>query len=313
MNEASALHRRYLEDGHLQSLEVQGAVSPVIISGNGLTEQMVNEQLVQYITGSHILTNASDFSLYADYPIDEYAAIYDLLVKKEGNINQLQPGVIILNFTRKEELLDHLELLLDSNPLLNPIYIIAHREELKPEILQEFLNYQLHFNTLTYKGLTSEEFCKLLEINLKNAYRNIELVIKMQEELSKQNSHEDSKSIKLPGKGTVKINPRLLIDIDERDILITKNDGQRQKANLSTQEYNLLKFLVEGNGQVFSRDELYDAIWKYEGCAGSGNLVEVAIRRLRVKIEEDSSQPTHILTVRGAGYRFIANSSSKKD
>jgi DNA-binding response OmpR family regulator len=57
--------------------------------------------------------------------------------------------------------------------------------------------------------------------------------------------------------------------------------------------------------QPISKDELFKAVWGYEEAGGT-NLVEVAVRRLREKIEENPSQPNYLRTVRGAGYKFDA-------
>lgn len=72
---------------------------------------------------------------------------------------------------------------------------------------------------------------------------------------------------------------------------------------LSPLELELLHFLMSNPGKVFDRELLLHEVWGYE-YFGKTNLVDVAIRRLREKIEHDPSTPDHILTVRGQGYRF---------
>ena len=52
-----------------------------------------------------------------------------------------------------------------------------------------------------------------------------------------------------------------------------------------------------------SKQDLFRNVWGYD-MAGGTNLVEVAVRRLREKIEKDASSPEYLLTVRGAGYKF---------
>jgi DNA-binding response OmpR family regulator len=68
-------------------------------------------------------------------------------------------------------------------------------------------------------------------------------------------------------------------------------------------EFDLLLFLVRHPGQVFSRDQLMDAVWQYSFYTDT-STVTVHVRRLRTKIEADPSQPRWIQTVWGVGYRF---------
>ncbi len=73
--------------------------------------------------------------------------------------------------------------------------------------------------------------------------------------------------------------------------------------DLSPREFELLAFLVKNRGQVFSRDHLLEKVWGYD-YAGDTRTVDVHIRWLRQKIEDDPSHPAHLLTVRGVGYKF---------
>jgi two-component system response regulator RegX3 len=57
-------------------------------------------------------------------------------------------------------------------------------------------------------------------------------------------------------------------------------------------------------GQALTRNQLLDAVWGYSADIENERTVNVHIRRLREKIEPDPSQPTHILTIPGIGYRF---------
>ena len=62
--------------------------------------------------------------------------------------------------------------------------------------------------------------------------------------------------------------------------------------------------LMVNAGKAMSKSELFFEVWGYEFIGGT-NLVEVTVRRVREKIEPDPSQPVYLLTVRGAGYRFV--------
>jgi two-component system, OmpR family, response regulator MtrA len=71
---------------------------------------------------------------------------------------------------------------------------------------------------------------------------------------------------------------------------------------LTRTEFDLLIELVRHAGQVLSRDVLLDRVWGYD-YLGDSRLVDVAIQRLRAKIETDPAAPELVLTVRGAGYK----------
>ena len=77
---------------------------------------------------------------------------------------------------------------------------------------------------------------------------------------------------------------------DGRDIPLTRT------------EFDLLADLARHPGQVLARDTLLDRIWGYD-YLGDSRLVDVAVGRLRAKVEADPAAPELILTVRGAGYK----------
>ena len=72
---------------------------------------------------------------------------------------------------------------------------------------------------------------------------------------------------------------------------------------LTAREFDLLLYLARHAGQVFSRDQLRDAVWDYD-FAGDTGTVTVHMRRLREKVEEDPSRPRYLKTVWGVGYKF---------
>jgi len=75
---------------------------------------------------------------------------------------------------------------------------------------------------------------------------------------------------------------------------------------LTHREYELIKFLATSNSQVFSREHLLERVWGYE-YFGDVRTVDVTIRRLRAKVEENPESPKYILTKRGVGYYFKAD------
>lgn len=76
-----------------------------------------------------------------------------------------------------------------------------------------------------------------------------------------------------------------------------------EEVRLTKTEFKLLCELAASPDKVFSRELLLDRVWGY-GYFGDGRLVDVHIRRLRTKIEPDPANPTHVVTVRGLGYRL---------
>ena len=72
---------------------------------------------------------------------------------------------------------------------------------------------------------------------------------------------------------------------------------------LTKTEFRLLCELAHDPNGVFSREVLLDKVWGH-GYFGDGRLVDVHIRRLRMKVEVDPAKPTHVVTVRGLGYRL---------
>jgi DNA-binding response OmpR family regulator len=105
-------------------------------------------------------------------------------------------------------------------------------------------------------------------------------------------------------KKTVWTHKDLVLDLDKRRVSL----GGRG-ISLTAHEYNLLKALMTRPGRVFSRAELLDRLYP-DGEEVIDRVIDVHIGKLRQKIEEDSSQPSFILTVRGIGYQFAEESDS---
>ncbi|MDQ3249328.1 MAG: response regulator transcription factor [Chloroflexota bacterium] len=83
-------------------------------------------------------------------------------------------------------------------------------------------------------------------------------------------------------------------------------------VHLTPTEYQLLRHLMSMPDRPVSKEDLFQTVWGYD-LAGGTNLVEVAVRRLREKIEQDPSQPNYLLTVRGAGYKFNTQHVSERE
>ena len=77
------------------------------------------------------------------------------------------------------------------------------------------------------------------------------------------------------------------------------------ELDISSREFQILKILITHEGEVMSRDQILDEIWGYDDFP-TERAIDTHIARLRQKLEDDPSQPKHILTVYGAGYKFQA-------
>ena len=90
------------------------------------------------------------------------------------------------------------------------------------------------------------------------------------------------------------------IAINYLDRKVTRNS---EEINLTSKEFDLLFLLMDNPNKVFSREVLLEKVWKYEHF-GDLRTVDVHIRKLREKIEDNSSNPVHIMTKWGEGYYF---------
>lgn len=101
------------------------------------------------------------------------------------------------------------------------------------------------------------------------------------------------------GDGTRLDRGRILIDTG---LLIAFKDGKA--LDLTQREFELLKFMAEQPEKVFSRESLMENVWHFESYVGDVRAVDVAVRRLREKVEDDPANPKFIITRRGLGYLF---------
>lgn len=91
------------------------------------------------------------------------------------------------------------------------------------------------------------------------------------------------------------------ITLDKNTCKVYKNG---EEISVSSAEYRLLLYLMENQGQILSKEQILTHIWDYNGKFVDRNIVSVNIRRLRMKIETDSTNPEYIKTVHGLGYIF---------
>jgi len=101
----------------------------------------------------------------------------------------------------------------------------------------------------------------------------------------------------IPEKNELKSGP---FRVDLYSQKVYKND---KEIELTPKEYQLITLFIQNPGKLFSRNELLDRVWGSD-FIGDLKIIDVNIRRLRKRIEEDPSKPKYIETVWGAGYRW---------
>ena len=93
----------------------------------------------------------------------------------------------------------------------------------------------------------------------------------------------------------------IALNLQTREVL--KNG---EKLDFTLKEFEVLKLLIKNKGKILTREILLDKIWGYE-YVGETRTVDVHIRHIRKKIEEDDKNPIYIQTIRGVGYKFIGD------
>ena len=92
----------------------------------------------------------------------------------------------------------------------------------------------------------------------------------------------------------------VVLDPDRHEVTI-----RGEPVNLPLKEFELLELLLDNAGRVLTRDVLIDRVWGHD-YVGDTKTLDVHVKRLRAKVEEDPSSPTRIITIRGLGYKYDA-------
>ena len=91
------------------------------------------------------------------------------------------------------------------------------------------------------------------------------------------------------------------VEVDMERLQVTR---QGKTVDLTPTEFRLLHYLANNPNRPFSRNQLIDHVWGYTSDIGNDRTVDVHIRHLREKLEEDPANPRWLVTVRGVGYKF---------
>lgn len=123
-------------------------------------------------------------------------------------------------------------------------------------------------------------------------FNPIELILRVKALLRRSNEDEITESSNIITSGILQL-----------DLYSQTAYKDNMEISLTPKEYLLMKLFMENQGKAFTRDELLNIVWGYD-FVGDAKIVDVNIRRLRAKIEEDSSNPAYLETVWGTGYRW---------
>ncbi len=97
--------------------------------------------------------------------------------------------------------------------------------------------------------------------------------------------------------GVIEVGP-VRMDVQRHTVSVGGGD-----VTLPLKEFDLLEYLLRNSGRVLTRSQLIDRVWGAD-YVGDTKTLDVHVKRLRSKVEPDSSQPRHLITVRGLGYKF---------
>ena len=158
----------------------------------------------------------------------------------------------------------------------------------KDNEVDKILGLELGADDYVTKPFSIRELIARIKANLRKA------------EITIDNKNENSTIAKDRKKeNIIEVGP-LLLDIERFEVYVNVKN-----VDLTLREFEVLKFLATEPGQVISREELLEKVWGYE-YYGDIRTVDVTVRRIREKIEKDTSNPKILMTKRSVGY-YIAN------
>ncbi|MDR5587797.1 MULTISPECIES: response regulator transcription factor [Clostridium] len=203
--------------------------------------------------------------------------IYTAKTLKEGlaEFKRVKPELVILDIMLPDG--DGYEICKDIRSTSNvPILFLSA----KTEELDKILGFAIGGDDYITKPFSPKEVAFRVKAHLRRAsYVN-------------ENSNELNNEEKI-----IKFGPYVL---NESRAELMKND---KVIELTAKELKILSLLAHNQNQIISKEKLWDKVWG-EDYFGFDNTIMVHIRKLREKIEDDSSNPKYILTVRGLGYKL---------
>jgi two-component system response regulator RegX3 len=123
-------------------------------------------------------------------------------------------------------------------------------------------------------------------------YRLRELVARMRAALRRARREDEP-----PREATLEVGD-VRLDAAEHEVFL-----RGERLNLPLKEFELLHLLLDNAGRVLTRDTLIDRVWGHD-YVGDTKTLDVHVKRLRARIEDDPTNPRRIVTIRGLGYKF---------
>ena len=234
--------------------------------------------------------------------VDDEQSIIDVLVynlKKEGyETIEATDGITAVNMALEEKpdlmLLDIMLPKLDGlsvckrvkNYLNIPILMLTAKDA----EIDKIVGLELGADDYITKPFSVREFMARVKANL----RKDEISNVPKEPISEASVKETKKD------NQIKVND-LELDLDRFEVKV-----RGEIIDLTLREFEVLKFLATQPGQVVTRETLLEKVWGYE-YYGDIRTVDVTVRRIREKIEKDTSSPKILITKRGVGYYIATN------
>ena len=239
--------------------------------------------------------------------VDDEPPIIDILMynlKKEGyRIIEAGDGITAIDMALEYRpdliLLDIMLPRLDGlsvckrikNSLNVPIIMLTARDT----EIDKILGLELGADDYITKPFSVRELVARVKANL----RKVEVVAEAQNTKAKENVKE-AKKIEPKKESKLKVGD-LELDLDKFEVKV-----RGKIIDLTLREFEVLKFLATQPEQVVTRETLLEKVWGYE-YYGDIRTVDVTVRRIREKIEEDTTTPKILITKRGVGYYIAAN------
>lgn len=233
--------------------------------------------------------------------VDDEQAIIDVLVynlKKEGyETLEANDGITAVNIALEQKpdlmLLDIMLPKLDGlsvckrvkNQLNIPILMLTAKDA----EIDKIVGLELGADDYITKPFSVRELMARVKANL----RKMEMSNISKENMASNETKEE------PKVNVIAVND-LELDLDRFEVKV-----RGEIIDLTLREFEVLKFLATQPGQVITRETLLEKVWGYE-YYGDIRTVDVTVRRIREKIEKDTSNPKILITKRGVGY-YIAN------
>ena len=162
----------------------------------------------------------------------------------------------------------------------------------KDEELDKIVGLELGADDYITKPFSIRELLARVKANLRKA----DVISNIRQEEKEKKANEEA--VELKRTNIIKVGV-LTLDLDRFEVMV--ND---KIVDLTLREFEVLKFLASDPGQVITRETLLEKVWGYE-YYGDIRTVDVTVRRIREKIEKDTSNPKILITKRGVGY-YIA-------